>query len=38
MLIVPVNRGVKKERIFVKMEGQRGGEAQGVTDPKNIRR
>jgi hypothetical protein len=36
MPVIPVDRVVDKKRIIGKMEG-RGGEAQGVTDPKNMR-
>jgi hypothetical protein len=34
MTVNPVNRVVDKKRIIRKMEGQVGGEAQGVDDPK----
>jgi hypothetical protein len=35
MLVIPVNKVVDpKRRIIGKMEGQGGGEAQGVADPK----
>jgi hypothetical protein len=36
MPVISVNGMVDKERIIQKMEGQGGGDAQGVTDPKNI--
>jgi hypothetical protein len=36
MPVIPVNRVLDKKRIFGKMEGQGGGEAQGVADPKKI--
>jgi hypothetical protein len=35
MPVIPVNRVEDKKRIIGKMEGQGGGEAQGVADPKN---
>jgi hypothetical protein len=35
MPVIPVDRVVDKTRIIRKMEGQGGGEAQGVVDPKN---
>jgi hypothetical protein len=31
--VIPVNRVVHRKRIIGKMEGQGGGEAQGVADP-----
>jgi hypothetical protein len=31
---IPVNRVVDKKTIIRKMEGRRGGETQGVADPK----
>jgi hypothetical protein len=33
MLVIPVNRVVDMKKIIGKMEGQGGGEAQGVADP-----
>jgi hypothetical protein len=33
MPVILVNRVVDKKRMIGKMEGQRGGEAQGVADP-----
>jgi hypothetical protein len=36
ILVIPVNRVVDKKRIMEKMEGQGGGEAQRVTDPKKL--
>jgi hypothetical protein len=35
MPVILVDRGVDKKRIIAKKEGQGGGEAQGVADPKN---
>jgi hypothetical protein len=35
MLVIPVYRVVNKKIINVKMEGQGGGDAQGVADKKN---
>jgi hypothetical protein len=35
MPAIPVNRVVDKKRIIRKMEGQGGGKAQKVADPKN---
>jgi hypothetical protein len=34
MPVIPVNRVVDKNRIIGKIEGQGGGEAEGVADPK----
>jgi hypothetical protein len=34
MPVIPVDRVVGKKRIFGKMEGRGGGEAQGVADQK----
>jgi hypothetical protein len=34
--VIPVKRVVGKKRIIEKMEGQRGAEAQGVADQKNL--
>jgi hypothetical protein len=34
MPVIPVNRVVDPKRIIKKTEGQEGGEAQGVADPK----
>jgi hypothetical protein len=34
MPVIPVNNMVDRNRIIGKMEGQGGGEAQGVADPK----
>jgi hypothetical protein len=34
MPVIPVNKVVDPKRIIKKMEGQGGGEAQGVADPK----
>jgi hypothetical protein len=33
VLAIPVNKVVDQKRIIGKMEGRRGGEAQGVADP-----
>jgi hypothetical protein len=37
MPVITVNRKVDTNRIMEKMEGQGGGEAQGVADPKKTR-
>jgi hypothetical protein len=34
MAVIPVDRGVDMKRIIRKMEGQGGGQAQGVADQK----
>jgi hypothetical protein len=36
MLVIPFNNVVDMKRIIEKTEGQGGGEAQGVADPKNL--
>jgi hypothetical protein len=36
MPVILVNRVVGKKRIIGKKEGQRGGEAHGVADPKKV--
>jgi hypothetical protein len=36
MPVIPVDRAVDKKRIIGKMEGQGGGEAQGVADQKKV--
>jgi hypothetical protein len=38
MPVIPVNKVVDPKRIIRKKEGQRGGEAQGVADPKKERK
>jgi hypothetical protein len=37
MLVIPVKKEVDPKRIIRKMEGQGGGKAQGVADPKTIK-
>jgi hypothetical protein len=37
MPVIPVNKVVDPKRIIGKMEGQGGGEAQGVAGPKKFR-
>jgi hypothetical protein len=38
MPVIPVNRVVDKTSIIGKMEGQGGGEAQGVAEPPSIQK
>jgi hypothetical protein len=37
MLVIPANKVADPKRIIGKMEGQGGGEVQGVADPKKWR-